>query len=484
MSLIKFIGINTEKSKFIAFISIITVILLLKILINNLINLPLHFDEAQYWDWSKNIAWGYFSKPPILPIFINFTTSICGDTENCLRSLSPVLYFFTTLIISYSIFNITNNYKKSFFGGLLFILMPGVTFSSLMISTDVPLLFFSSIICLIIIKLYLSQEKKLLYYLLFSIAVSLSILAKYATSYIFLSILISIFLHKKNRLIFVNTKFLISMLLILFLISPHILWNINNQFVTLTHTASNANLKQFNFNLYQGVFFLLSQAIIFGLIPIYFLIKSIKSYIQFTELQKFLLLNFTIPIAVILVLSIISRANANWAVVGYPFGCVLLASLIKNNTNKSIKLCLFNQIIFSLTLVSFISFKISDSFDPFYKLRHVRELSQIIKKEISTRSNVAFIADDREDYASMLYYLRDLNIKKAKWNGDEKISDHYELTTDVNKLSGKDVLLLTRTKPTKSMIEKSTFYEKIYSYKVLYKNKKREFNIFIMHNWH
>ena len=189
MSLIKFIVINTEKSKFIAFISIITVILLLKILINIFINLPLHFDEAQYWNWSKNIAWGYFSKPPILPIFINFTTGICGDTENCLRSLSPVLYFFTTLIISYSIFNITDNYKKSFFGGLLFILMPGVTFSSLMISTDVPLLFFSSIICLIIIKLYLSQEKKLLYYLLFSIAVSFSILTKYATSYIFLSIL-------------------------------------------------------------------------------------------------------------------------------------------------------------------------------------------------------------------------------------------------------------------------------------------------------
>src|SRR5881398_1606075 len=26
----------------------------------------LHVDEAQYWDWSRHLAWGYWSKPPVI----------------------------------------------------------------------------------------------------------------------------------------------------------------------------------------------------------------------------------------------------------------------------------------------------------------------------------------------------------------------------------------------------------------------------------
>jgi hypothetical protein len=28
--------------------------------------ISLFFDEAQYWDWSRHLAWGYFSKPPLI----------------------------------------------------------------------------------------------------------------------------------------------------------------------------------------------------------------------------------------------------------------------------------------------------------------------------------------------------------------------------------------------------------------------------------
>ena len=40
-------------------------ILLLRIILN-ILGLPLHFDEAQYWDWSQILDLGYFSKPPLL----------------------------------------------------------------------------------------------------------------------------------------------------------------------------------------------------------------------------------------------------------------------------------------------------------------------------------------------------------------------------------------------------------------------------------
>ena len=44
----------------------------------------------------------------------------------------------------------------------------------------------------------------------------------------------------------------------------------------------------------------------------------------------------------------------------------------------------------------------------------------MIKTELNLRDNIALMADDREDYALLLYYLRDIKVKRAKWNGDER----------------------------------------------------------------
>ena len=39
----------------------------------------LHVDEAQYWDWSRHLAWGYWSKPPGIATLIAASTSLLGD---------------------------------------------------------------------------------------------------------------------------------------------------------------------------------------------------------------------------------------------------------------------------------------------------------------------------------------------------------------------------------------------------------------------
>ncbi|HAH37758.1 MAG TPA: hypothetical protein DCL81_14990, partial [Algoriphagus sp.] len=42
-------------------------------------------EEAQYWLWSKNLAWHYYSKPPLIAAFNYISTSILGDTEIAVR---------------------------------------------------------------------------------------------------------------------------------------------------------------------------------------------------------------------------------------------------------------------------------------------------------------------------------------------------------------------------------------------------------------
>ena len=132
---------------------LITLVFFSRLFLNYHLNLPLHFDEAQYWDWAQNLDWGYFSKPPLLPWLIKIITNTFGHSEFAIRIISPLLHSLTAITIYYAVYSMTKNLKNAFLGSIIYILMPGVTFSSLMVSTDVPLIFFSALIALISIIL-------------------------------------------------------------------------------------------------------------------------------------------------------------------------------------------------------------------------------------------------------------------------------------------------------------------------------------------
>src|SRR5215468_12464613 len=57
----------------------------------------LYIDESQYWSWSREPAFGYFSKPPLLAWVIAAAERICGDEEWCVRAPAPILYFAASL---------------------------------------------------------------------------------------------------------------------------------------------------------------------------------------------------------------------------------------------------------------------------------------------------------------------------------------------------------------------------------------------------
>tara|TARA_X000000950_G_scaffold69887_1_gene86601 strand:- start:244 stop:1683 length:1440 start_codon:yes stop_codon:yes gene_type:complete len=458
-------------------------ILFLRIILNVNAAIPLHFDEAQYWDWSQNLDWGYFSKPPLLAFLIRVITELCGNSENCIRSLSPLLHFLTSLIIFYSVYLLTKNLKQALLGSFLYLLMPGISFSSFLISTDVPLLLFSSLIALSIIKIFNSRQNNFLLFCLLGLFFALGFLSKYATFYLLLSFLVSTVIDKGCRRFFFNKSFLFSIIIMMMLVFPNLIWNYNNEFVTLSHTASNANLAHIKINIFQGIIFLLSQIFIFGVIPFLFLSKKTFSLLSLNTIQKIFLITFILPIFIVFLLAIFSRANANWAVVGYPFACILLPTLFNSKKKLMSNIFILNQLTFSTMIVISIFFLPMFNLDPFANIKHIKPLSGIIKNEITNRNNIALMADDREDYAQLLYYLKNLDIKKAKWNGDTKIDDHYELTTDHKDLKGYDVLLITRTSPTPTMESKATSTEKVNSFNFKTNKRQKTFSLYILKNW-
>src|SRR5580658_4675281 len=52
----------------------------------------LYPDEAQYWFWAKHLAFGYYSKPPLVAWLIALTTGLFGDSEFAVRLAAPLLH--------------------------------------------------------------------------------------------------------------------------------------------------------------------------------------------------------------------------------------------------------------------------------------------------------------------------------------------------------------------------------------------------------
>ncbi|MEL6687001.1 MAG: glycosyltransferase family 39 protein, partial [Pseudomonadota bacterium] len=73
-------------------------LLVFRLVILALNPLGLHGDEAQYWAWSQDLAFGYYSKPPLIAWIIAATTSVFGDAEWAVRLASPWLHLGTTVL--------------------------------------------------------------------------------------------------------------------------------------------------------------------------------------------------------------------------------------------------------------------------------------------------------------------------------------------------------------------------------------------------
>src|SRR5271157_2283706 len=61
--------------------------------------LDLAADEAYYWDWSRQLDWGYFSKPPMVAWIIALFSRTIGSTTAIVRLPAVLLGTISTLEI-------------------------------------------------------------------------------------------------------------------------------------------------------------------------------------------------------------------------------------------------------------------------------------------------------------------------------------------------------------------------------------------------
>src|SRR5579862_6940469 len=99
----------------------------------------LYPDEAQYWFWSRHLALGYYSKPPLVAWLIALTTACFGNGEFAVRLSAPLLHAVASGFV-YAIGTRLYDRRIGYWSALAYATLPGVSLSAFLISTDAVLL--------------------------------------------------------------------------------------------------------------------------------------------------------------------------------------------------------------------------------------------------------------------------------------------------------------------------------------------------------
>lgn len=282
-------------------------------------NIDLSFEEAQYWDWSRRLDWGYFSKPPMIAWIIHFFTQIVGNSTPFWVRF-PSTFFALILLIALWRFTamLGGNRQTRFWAVLTASTMPLFAAGSVLITTDTPLILWWMFA---LISLWLALHTEALkYWIVCGLFVGLGLLSKYSMFYFHACLFVMLIFTPKLRNQLRNKGVWIATGISLLMLAPPMLWNYANDWVSFRHVAADATDRgSAGLNPLFFFDFIGSQAGVAG-IGIFFggLWLAWKRRKQITPAQKFLLW-FSLPIILGFALkSFTSKVQGNWIAMVYP----------------------------------------------------------------------------------------------------------------------------------------------------------------------
>lgn len=417
----------------------IVFLFLIKIIALKLTTFNLFGDEAQYWLWSKTFDFGYFSKPPFLSWFIGVYSAVFGDSFFSLKLIPIFSYLLVTLSVYHLSKNVGLEKNEAISCSLFFLLMPAVSFSSFIISTDIFLLLFWTLSLNELLKI--TDKPKTKNFILLGIYVGLAFISKYAAIYFLVCLLIYVLIDGKFRNLFFENyfNFLLSLLFALIILAPNIMWNLNNEWVTLQHTSDNANLKNIRINLLRGLEFIGIQILMLG--PFIFLGALIKiKKLNFNKNIKTLLI-FSLPVFVIVFFeAVIVRANANWAA---PALISFFIFLYVNAKKESIFMNLNLLFNFMFCTVFFLLIAINYPTKIFERIIGLNSFAEYVYLEGSKNNINNYVISDRLLFSSLNYELRDKDVNfYMPYKINSKITNHFMISSPLNTLIAKDFILI------------------------------------------
>lgn len=281
----------------------------------------LFVDGAQYWFWGQELAWGYYSKPPLIGWILRLSTAIGSDAPFWIRLPLPLIHAGTAVVIAVLVRRLYGA-RAGAVAGLAYATLPAVALASLLASTDTPMLFCFALALLA--HHHLTERASAGWTLVLGAAVGAGLLAKYAMVYFPLCAVLAAALLPSARLAWRDA--VVAAVVAAALIAPNLIWNATNQFATLHHTADNADWQGFSIDFAGLAEFLAGQFAVSG--PVVFAAYLAGLAALGDPVRRWLAV-FSVPIlAIVSVQAALSGANANWAASAHLAALVLAVAVL------------------------------------------------------------------------------------------------------------------------------------------------------------
>lgn len=386
----------------------------------------LYADETQYWLWSRDVDWGYFSKPPMIAWIIAATTAVFGNADWAVRLAAPFLHTLTAVMLGLTAARLFDA-RIGAFTALGWATMPAVWLSSTIISTDAVLMAGFSTALYALVRLREGPDWR--YALLLGAAAGYAFLSKYAAIYLLIGLAISAVIDAPSRRALISRQGAAALALFGVIIAGNVIWNAQHDFATVSHTAANANWSGSLFHPEELADFLIGQLGVFG--PLFFiiLITAAVSAFRATTLKwdavrpRLMLLAFCLPVLIIVaVQAFISRAHANWAASAYLTGLILvIAFLLQGPVWR--RWVLYSSLalhtVAGLALMAFAaSTPLSDAAglaNAFKRVRGWPETVQAVERIAQEQGVAALVYDNRNDFHQMQRYGQGFDGQMFMW---------------------------------------------------------------------
>lgn len=259
-------------------------------------------DEAYYWMYSRELAWGYFDHPAGIALLIKTGYALLPNTLGV--RLFSVLIMAGTFYLLWQILDRPANQRKVLLLTSLFLAMPMLQVYGFIATPDAPLLFFSALF------LYAYQQfldrNTWAWALLLGLCMAALLHSKYH------GVLLIGFVFLSNwRLVF-NIKWWGAALVGLLLFFPHLYWQWQQDFPSFRYHLSG---RDDAYQLKYTLTYLLNQLVIFSPFLFPFIILALRRYQArevFERSWKYLALGFW---GLFLILTAKGHAEPHWTAI-------------------------------------------------------------------------------------------------------------------------------------------------------------------------
>jgi len=465
------------------FLFFICTLMICRVLFLYFSNLELSPDEAYYWEWSRRLDWGYYSKPPMVAWIMALSTWLMGNSAFAVRLPAVILSTFA-LLGSYLAGRAMFSARAGFCAALLAAASPGACVAALVMTIDAPLLFFWSFSLFCVWKAVQAEvtcsncPTVSFWWILTGVMVGAGFLTKQTMFAFWPAVLMFLITGRDTRRLLKSCWIWVSVSVSAVLLAPVVWWNMHHGWITIRHTAH--HFEQIDRNLFDSLRTLaefvgsqlgvispitcfLAFAVGIGVLVRFrdFILRSRADdpgSLRLRRAAALLVFSGTVLLLLVTLLSLKQRVNANWPAPFYIAPMILVAAWYCGHISipgidRLRKLVMpgvvigavMSMLLYLLPVVIPASGLQGSAVDPLVRLRGWKMLAtriDMVKDSLPMPEKTFVIARRRQTASELAFYMPG-NPVVYRWKGHRgRVTSQYELWPGPEDKAGWDAVIV------------------------------------------